>query len=354
MQLKALSCLNFRNYADLRFAPDAPVVCLTGPNGAGKTNLLDAIYYLCIGKSYFNPVDQLNIRHGATFLRLEGSLLTDDGTSHDATIVYEQGKRKQLTVNGVPEPKLADHFGRFPVVVIAPDDVVLVNGGSEERRRFMDFVLSFTDRDYFNHLLTYTRVLQQRNQYLRQASERGKFDQKLLATYNSQLEGPTAQMFDGRKAFLAEFLPVFREAYRTLCSGSEDVEIRYQSALEHKPMAELLAASQEKDRALQRTTAGPHRDDLLFTLGSEELKKFGSQGQKKSFLISLKLAQYRFLEQHTGMKPLLLLDDLFDKLDSNRAAQMLKLVGEGQFGQVFISDTGKARLEELPFLAHDG
>lgn len=346
MQITQLSCANFKSYEAVQLAFSTPVVAFTGPNGSGKTNLLDAIYYLCIGKSYFNPIDQQNFRHGTDYFRLVGHFTAANDT-YKVVCTNGGGKRKQLQVNGVAEAKLSDHLGRFPVVMIAPDDVMLINGGSEERRKFLDFLLSFTDRDYLQTLQDYNKLLQQRNRLLKQMADQQRWDKHLLSSYDDQLAPLGTQLFLWRNAFLESFVPLFMTQYHELAQHKEEVDLAYDSPLAQTDFHTLLERQQEKDRVLQRTTKGIHRDDLLFTLHGHELKKYGSQGQKKTYLTALKLAAYSFLEQHTGQQPLLLLDDLFDKLDDERSQHLLTRISQQDVGQVFITDTSAERVAAI-------
>lgn len=347
MLLHHLELTHFKAYKKAQLNFGNRVVAFTGPNGAGKTNLLDAIHYLCIGKSYFNPMDQQNIRHGENFLRLKGKLEVEPETVREIVCIYEPGKRKRIEVDKVPVGKLSEHFGQYPLVVIAPDDIDLVNGGSEGRRRFLDFSMAFADHDYIDQLNTYNKLLAQRNQFLKQSAQQGKWDKALLETYDAKLEPVAHAIHDSRERFVTEFLPIFREMHEPIVYGKEAGSMRYDSELTGQSFLELMQANREADQALQRTTAGVHRDDITLLLDEYELKKYGSQGQKKSVLIALKLAQYHFLESHTGRKPLLLLDDLFDKLDNERVSQLLDLIGQGRFGQVFITDTEAERVADI-------
>lgn len=351
MRISTLSCANFKSYAALQLSFESQVVAFTGPNGSGKTNLLDALYYLCIGKSYFNPIDQQNFRQGTDYFRLVGQF---EQLDHAFTVVITNGggKRKQLQVNEVPEAKLSDHLGRFPVVMIAPDDIVLINGGSEERRKFLDFLLSFTDRDYLQALQDYNKLLLQRNQMLKRWAEQGQWDGHLLAAYDDQLAPLGTQLFLWRQAFVDHFRPLFMDQYHTLAQHKEEVKLLYNSPLAETDFHTLLVQRRDRDRLLQRTTTGIHRDDLDFLLMDQPIRKFASQGQKKTCLTALKLAAFIYLEEKTGKKPLLLLDDLFDKLDDDRSRHLLARISGKNFGQVFITDTSLDRVtaifKELP------
>lgn len=347
MHLQQLNLIQFKAYDKAKLSFSKRVVAFTGPNGAGKTNLLDAIHYLCIGKSYFNPIDQQNVKHGTDFLRLVGLMQLDDKEQKQIVCVYEPGKRKRIEVDKVAVGKLSEHFGQYPVVVIAPDDINLINGGSEGRRRFLDFSLAFSDRHYLDNLNDFNKVLAQRNAFLKDMASSNRWDPTLLEAYNQKMAPISEWLHETRKEFVGEFQPIFAELHRTIVDRDEEATMTYDSELTGTGFNELMKSNLEADRALQRTTKGIHRDDISFFLDGHELKKFGSQGQKKSALIALKLAQYRFLEDHTGRKPLLLLDDLFDKLDNQRVTHLLDLIADGSFGQVFITDTEQERVAKI-------
>lgn len=345
MKLTTLTCTNFKRYESVSLTFNHRVVALAGPNGSGKTNLLDAIYYLCIGKSYFNPVDQQNFRYGTDFFRITGQF--EDKQTYKVVCTNQLDQRKKIAVNGVVAERLSEHLGRFPVVVIAPDDIALINEGSEFRRRFLDFLLSFTSRDYLDTLLLYNKLLQQRNRVLKEMAQRQRWDASLISTYDAQMAPFATQLFLWRQAFISAFTPLFEAQYQMLAGEREQVRLSYESQLSRKDMKTWLAERQSKDRTLQRTTAGIHKDDLELSLQGHALKRYGSQGQKKSALIAMKLAAYTYLQQHTGKKPILLLDDLFDKLDDQRSLHLLGHVSDDSFGQVFITDTSAGRLQEL-------
>ncbi len=316
------------------------MVCFTGNNGSGKTNLLDAIHYLSIGKSYFNPIDQQNIRHGESFLRLQGTYLSgQDAAPRQVVVVNEAGKRKQICVDQVQDERLTDHVGRFPVIMIAPDDITLINGGSEERRRFMDFLLSFTNREYLDTLIRYNKVLLQRNASLKKMAEKGRIETALLDAYDGQLAPDGNKLAAWRAAFIADFVPLFQSEYSAIAGCNEQQAISYQSDLLDEAMEDVLRNARYKDCRLQRTSLGVHRDDLQLLLAGHEVKKYGSQGQKKSFLIAMKLAAWEWLSVQTNKTPLLLLDDLFDKLDKKRSTHLLDWVAHHSSVQVFITHT---------------
>lgn len=346
MWLRKLSILNFKNYseAELNFSP--AVNAFTGDNGAGKTNLLDAIHYLSLCKSYFNPIDGQQIRHEHEFFLVQGVFNKND-QEEVVSCGLKRGQKKQFKRNKKEYQRLADHIGLFPLVMISPNDIAIIIEGSEERRKFIDNVISQTDHAYLDELILYNRNLQNRNALLRQIALSGRYDPELLEIYNEQLVLSGNRIFARRRAFMDSFTEIFNRHYQYLSEGAEEVGMLYDSPLIRADFAELLQQSLERDRVLERTTIGIHKDDLVFTLGGMPLKKFGSQGQQKSFLIALKLAQYTFLQQEKGFKPLLLLDDIFDKLDEKRTRKLMKMVSDKDFGQIFITDTSRKRIENI-------
>jgi len=347
MWLKQLSILHFKNYTEssLDFLPH--VNAFAGPNGAGKTNLLDAIHYLALCKSYFNPVDSQHVKKGFDWFMVQGAF-EKGGTTDVVSCSVKKNQKKQFKRNKKDYQRLADHIGLFPLVVISPNDSAIVSEGSEERRRFVDNVISQTDNHYLDTLIRYNKVLAQRNALLKQAGQTGPLDMGLLNVFDLQLAEIGGVVFQRRKMFMEEFLPEFERYHQFLTDGAEQASLVYESPLMERDFSALLAANQEKDRALERTTQGIHRDDLSFTVHEGmSLKKFGSQGQQKSFLIALKLAQYRFLQSKKKDRPLLLLDDIFDKLDSLRTRKLMQLVSDGEFGQLFLTDTDASRIKAV-------
>ncbi len=351
MFLRRLKLMQFKNYLQKEFAFGESFNCLSGGNGMGKTNVLEAICYLCLTKSCQGLQDKQLVLHGKDFFRIEGNFvrerISEEGQELEVVAKVVPGKRKELSLNGLPYARLAEHVGCIPLVLIAPDDNLLVMEGSEMRRRFLDLSLSQTDHAYLYELMRYNKLLKQRNAGLKQLAEQGHFDAALIQTYDRQLAPLGDLLFAKRRKFVEEFLPHFLFYHGLITGGGEEVSCVYRSPLERGTMADLLGQQLERDRLLQRTTAGIHRDDLLFSLSGKPLKKFGSQGQMKSFVLALKLAQYRLLFEQKGVKPLLLLDDLFDKLDVGRVLNLLQLLGEEPFGQVFITHTESEVLEDL-------
>lgn len=346
MYLQQLSLINFKNYAGAEVLFSEGVNAFTGNNGAGKTNLLDAIHYLSLCKSYFNPIDSQQIKQGADFFIINGTFIKNEQPETVACGV-KRNQKKQFKRNKKDYQRLADHIGLFPLVMVSPYDISIIIEGSEERRKFIDNVISQTDHFYLDELIAYNKILANRNSLLKRIAETGRYDPDLLAVLDEQLTASGNRIFEKRKLFMESFTPIFNNHYRFLSDDAEQVELVYESQLLADDFAALLKKSTGRDRALERTTAGIHRDDLQFAIHGMPMKKFGSQGQQKSFLIALKLAQYSFLYQQKGFKPLLLLDDIFDKLDDNRVTKLIRMVSNHDFGQVFITDTSVTRIERI-------
>lgn len=334
---------NFKNYASQRIDCSPRLNCYVGYNGMGKTNLLDAVYYLCMGKSHFNLPDSLIARHDEAFFRLEGHFLRENRPERIVAKVMPR-KKKELERNNTAYLRLSEHVGLLPVVMIAPDDTYLATEGSEARRRFLDNTLSQLDNHYLQQLITYNKVLQQRNALLKQFADSGRYNIALIEAYDQQLLGPGRAIHEARRQFMSRFQEILREKYRVISGEAESIDCTYDSKLNDHSFESLLEGAREKDRILQRTTVGIHKDDLDFTIAGYALKRFASQGQLKSFVLALKLAQYRLLQSEKKMAPILLLDDIFDKLDNERVRHLLGLLLEGDFGQVFITDTDENRL----------
>lgn len=343
MWLKNITLLNFKNYADAAVSFSKTVNAFVGNNGAGKTNLLDAIHYLCLCKSYFNPIDTQQIKTGQDLFMIQGDFDLKD-KNEKISCGVKRNQKKQFKRNKKEYDKLADHIGLFPLVMISPYDSSIIMEGSEERRRFMDNVISQTNAQYLDELITYNKQLQSRNAFLKQVAATRRFDPALLEIYDEQLAHSGKKIFEKRKEFMIDFIPLFNQHYQFLTDDREQVQLEYASQLNETPFETLLLQSAEKDKILERTTTGIHKDELLFTISDMPLKKFGSQGQQKSFLIALKLAQYSYLQKHKGFKPLLLLDDIFDKLDDMRMHKLMEMVSHHDFGQIFITDTGRERV----------
>ncbi len=346
MHITSIKLTNFKNYPSQEVDFSLKLNCLVGLNGMGKTNMLEAIYYLCMCKSPRNLNDRRIVMQGQPFFRLEGAFQKDEDTVKVVAKVAP-GKQKAFEYRGKEYEWLSDHIGRFPIVMITPDDVSVIHEGSEERRRFLDNTLSQIYPDYLEQLIKYNRLLKQRNASLKQMGEANSFSYPLLEVYDKQLEEPATTIFQYRKKFMERFDPIFQQYYQSISADQEKVSGLYHSKLGENPVAELWKESLEKDRVLQRTTVGIHRDDIKLLLNGEEAKRYASQGQLKSIVLALKLAQYALIEQDKGLSPILLLDDLFDRLDSKRVQQLLELLLQPPFGQIFISDTQQERLEKI-------
>lgn len=343
MWLKNITLLNFKNYSSAELSFSKTVNAFVGNNGAGKTNLLDAIHYLCLCKSYFNPIDSQQIKASEDLFLIQGDFDRKE-KNEKITCGLKRNQKKQFKRNKKEYDKLANHIGLFPLVMISPYDVNLIMDGSEERRRFIDNVISQTDTEYLDELIVYNKHLLNRNALLKQVAATRKLDVALLEIMDEQLIQSGNKIFAKRKQFLLDFIPLFNKHYDYITDHAEPVALSYQSQLNEETFDKLLTQSIEKDRILERTTTGIHKDELLFTIHDMPLKKFGSQGQQKSFLIALKLAQYSYLQKFKGFKPLLLLDDIFDKLDNLRIHKLMDMVSHHDFGQIFITDTGKERV----------
>ena len=346
MWLKNITLLNFKNYSDANISFSKTVNAFVGNNGAGKTNLLDAIHYLCLCKGYFNPIDTQQIKTNEDLFMIQGDFERLE-KNEKITCGVKRNQKKQFKRNKKEYDKLASHIGLFPLVMISPYDTNIIMEGSEERRRFMDNVISQTDANYLDELILYNKHLLNRNALLKQIAITKSYDPSLLEIYNDQLVASGYRIFKKRQEFMKDFIPLFNKYYNYLTEGNELVGLQYQSQLINTPFEQLLLQSIEKDKVLERTTMGIHKDELVFTITEMPLKKFGSQGQQKSFVIALKLAQYDYLQQHKGFKPLLLLDDIFDKLDDNRVSKLMEMVSHHDFGQIFITDTGKDRVVSI-------
>ncbi|MEJ6981867.1 DNA replication/repair protein RecF [Pedobacter sp. P351] len=346
MWLQKISLLNFKNYEEAELTFSASVNAFAGNNGAGKTNLLDAIHYLSLCKSYFNPIDSQQIRQGSDFFMIQGTF--EKQNSEDVIACsLKRNQKKQFKRNKKEYQRLADHIGLFPLVMISPYDISIIIEGSEERRRFIDNVISQTDNQYLDELIVYNKNLANRNALLRTIAQTGRYDAQLLEIYDDQLVAAGSNIFKKRRAFMDNFLPVFASHYKYLTDDAEQVELIYESQLAKEDFSVLIKKSLERDRALERSTTGIHKDDLICSIHGMPLKKFGSQGQQKSFLIALKLAQYSYLNEKKGFKPLLLLDDIFDKLDEMRITKLMQKVSHDDFGQIFITDTSSERVRRI-------
>ncbi len=346
MFLQNIWLRNFKNYTEAQLSFETPLTCILGPNGSGKTNLLDAIHYLCFCKSYFNPVDSQNVKHNEDFFSLKGTFRKNE-ESHQVFCNVVKRKKKTVRRNGKEYQRLSDHIGRFPVVMIAPGDLVLITGGSKERRKFVDTILGQYDKQYLKSLMQYKKLIKQRNRQLKDFAKKGYFDRDLIASLDKQIVPRGQEVYETRQSFWKDFMPRFQQYYRRLSQNKESVDGQYRSPLQQDDFEALLDQQAEKDRHYQRTTKGVHKDDFKFLIEGYPLKKYGSQGQQKSFLYALKLTQYDLLKERTGASPLLLLDDIFDRLDHERVQRLLQIVLKAGIGQVFLTDTQAQRIGEL-------
>jgi DNA replication and repair protein RecF len=346
MYIQDLSLVNFKNFEHAEFKFSEGLNCFIGNNGAGKTNLMDAIYYLSFCKSFLNSVDGQNIRFEQEFFMIQGKYVRIDSEE----IIYCGLKRNQKKIfkrNQKEYKKLSEHIGLIPLIIVTPSDTNLISGGSEDRRRFVDSVISQYDTIYLENLIRYNRALQQRNNLLKQFAGQNNFQLESLEVWDDQLIKYGKQIHTSRTSFVEKLQPVFQKYYELISGGKETVGLKLQSELTLNDFEELLKQSVGKDRMLQYTTTGTHKDDFEFELAEYPIKKFGSQGQKKTYLVALKLAQFDFMKEISGLTPILLLDDIFDKLDKNRVEQIVKLVADDHFGQIFITDTNREHLDQM-------
>ena len=348
MHLKQIKLFCFKNYQDSTFEFHPKINGIIGLNGSGKTTILDAVHYLCLCKSFFNPTDMQTVKHDEKSFAVFGDF-EKENREFKIGCTYKLEGRKSIKLNQKEYEKMADHIGLFPLVIVSPADTNLISEGSEMRRKFMDSIISQQDKSYLYKLMTYQKLLQQRNALLKQFSETGTFNADILTIYDEQLTEPCQTIFETRQSFIETLTPIFQAYYRELSSGKESVHLEYRSQLHdhtHNFKTEL-AKHWNTDQKSGYTTIGIHKDDLIFNLENYPVKRFGSQGQQKTFVLSLKLAQFDYIKQQKGIKSLLLLDDIFDKLDNLRFLQLLKMVGDERFGQIFITDTDQNRIETL-------
>ena len=344
MVLEHLSIINYKNIAqaEMRFSPN--INCFLGNNGMGKTNLLDAVYYLSFCKSFSNVIDSQNIKHDEDFFMLQGKYLDGD-QPEEIYCGMKRRTKKQFKRNKKEYDRLSDHIGFIPLVLVSPSDSELIAGGSDERRKFIDQVISQFDKQYLDSLIRYNTALQQRNALLKQ--DPPESDESLYEIWEEQMDFYGQKIYESRKRFIDIFLPVFQEFYTILSQGKESVSLSYTSHCEKGHLAPLLAEVRERDKILGYTTRGIHKDELEMNLGDYPIKRIGSQGQNKTYLITLKLAQFDFLKRMGHTTPILLLDDIFDKLDSSRVEQIINLVSGDRFGQIFITDTNREYLDQI-------
>jgi DNA replication and repair protein RecF len=339
-----IALTQFRNYARQQFSFKQRIVGICGINGSGKTNLLDAVYYTCFTKSYFTRPDSQNVTHGLQGLRIDAAI-ENNGEPFNMVCILRENNRKELQLNGVPYTRFSDHIGKFPCVMVAPDDVALITDGSEERRKFVDTILSQLNPGYLRQLIDYTKILQQRNSLLKAAAERNYLDITLLDILDGQLAEKAEFIFSQRQQFLQGFLPIVTEQYRLIAGKDDGIAIVYESQLQQAGIRDLLLQNRQRDLYTQRTSTGIHKDDLVMQMQREAFKTLASQGQRKSLLFALKLAEFITLKQYKGFAPVLLLDDVFEKLDAQRMHNLLQRVCVQEQGQVFITDTHPQRLK---------
>ena len=346
MIIKNLKIFNFKNHNEKSFDFSPEINCFVGNNGAGKTNILDALHYLSMAKSFLGNLDAQNILHDSDFFAIEAEIQGEEKNDIIKVQLPKEGK-KIIKKNDKTYERIADHIGFLPSVMISPYDANLISDGSESRRKFLDAMISQTDSDYLFALIQYQKTLQQRNALLKYFAKNRTFDLDSLEIYNEPLTKFGTQIFEKRQRFVASILPTIQHFYEIISKGNEKVTVIYESNLNEQNFEEILSENLEKDRVLTYTSRGIHKDDLRFEMNGNLIKKFGSQGQQKSFLIALKLAQIKRIKDITNKNPILLLDDIFDKLDDNRVSQLIELVNQQNFGQIFITDTHRERTESV-------
>ncbi|WP_124980329.1 DNA replication/repair protein RecF [Nonlabens xiamenensis] len=346
MYLESLSLINYKSFDSADFELDKRINCFVGNNGVGKTNVLDAVYHLAFAKSYFNPVTVQNIKHDEDFFVLEG-VFSKNNKEEKVAVSAKRGVKRVVKRNGKIYDKISEHIGLIPLVIISPADRDLIIEGSDTRRKFLDGVISLGDQTYLQQLINYNKLLQQRNALLKYFSANRSFDSTALAVYDQQMTDLGIGIYDKRLTFLQKFEPIFKKYYAQISNTQEEVGIYYKADFKKGDPHQLLKDAQQKDMQLQYSSVGIHKDDLVFLLNDHPIKKFGSQGQQKSFLTALKLAQFEFIKQESGTIPILLLDDIFDKLDEERVSQIIHMVNDEQFGQLLISDTHPERTESV-------
>ena len=346
MHLKSIHLINFKNYEEAEITLTSNINCFVGSNGSGKTNILDAVHYLSLCKSYMNVLDRQNIRFDQQFFAIQGTWEKDEqeiaihcAVKRDAKKVFKRNKKEY--------ERLADHIGQFPAVMISPYDRDLISEGSELRRKWMDGIISQFDRQYLESIQKYGKILDQRNALLKNMQEHRLFDRDAIDVWNEQMSAIGTEIHQKRQDFLKDFIPIFQERYNFIGLVAEEVQLEYRSQLNDATFDALLLAYERKDAFTHYSNAGTHKDDLIFTIKGHPIKKFGSQGQQKSFIIALRLAQYDWLKKQLNVQPVLLLDDIFDKLDQERVKKLLQLVSNNYFGQVLVTDTDEPRLRAI-------
>lgn len=345
MQITKLALTNFKNYSEASIDFHAKLNCFVGNNGVGKTNLLDAIYYLCMCKSYFNSADQFSIRNTADFMMLKAEFLRDNN-AEELYCGLQREKKKRFRRNSKDYNRLSDHIGIFPVVMVSPADINLISGGSEERRKYINRVISQYNKPYLQNTVKYNKVLTSRNRLLKENRNRSE-QSELLDIFDAQLVELGKSIHAEREKFIQKFIPVFERLYSFISEGNEAVELVYESQLNEADFGDLLKKNRERDLIIQYSSCGIHKDDLVLNLEGRAIRKTGSQGQQKTYLVSLKLSQFEFLREENNILPLLLLDDVFDKFDAERVRQILKLVADEAYGQIFITHTNLDRMRSI-------
>jgi len=346
MYLKNLSLFNFKNIGEVNLEFSSELNCFIGSNGAGKTNLMDSIYYLSFCKSFVNPADEMNVTHGQEFFTIKGDFYREE--KHEEILCgYKKGSGKYLKKNQKKYRRFSQHIGFIPLVVVTPSDISLITGGSDGRRKFLDVLISQYDHEYLENLIRYNKAVSQRNKLLKQFARQHYFKEDLLEIWDEQLIRYGQMIYEKRKVYVEKLQPIFQKYYHLVSSDSETVNLIYNSQLYKNDFAGILKENIKKDRILQVSTVGVHKDDLIFNIEDYPIKKIGSQGQKKTYLIALKLAQFDFVREMSQMTPILLLDDIFDKLDENRVEEIIKLVEDENFGQIFITDTNRKNLDKI-------
>lgn len=348
MFLRQIQISNFKNCQEANLTFAEKVNAIVGANGSGKTNLLDAIHYLSFCKSYFSSQDAFSVRFGQDFFAVHGEFVGyDDDRARKISCTYKVNGRKIMKTNAKEYDRLSDHIGQYPLIMVSPSDNELIHDGSEVRRKFFDMIISQYDKEYLQNLISYQKIVNQRNTLLKQLFDAGRFDSSLLEIYNEQLLPLGNNIYGKRKKFIQLMLPSFQKYYNFLSDSKEEVLIEYQSQLDSLSFVDGLSQNAQADYRAGYTTFGVHKDDYNFLMNGHAVKRFSSQGQQKSFALALKLSQFDYIFEQKGIKPILLLDDIFDKLDENRIAKLLHLVGNDHFGQVFLSDTDKSRIVSI-------
>lgn len=346
MFLQKLSLINFKNYEEADLSFSEKINCFVGDNGTGKTNLLDAIHYLSISKSYFNIIDSQNIRHGSDFFVIQGSYVINN-VVEEIYCGFKRNSRKALKRNKKEYERLSEHIGLIPVVMVTPSDNSLITEGSEERRKLIDSIISQYDKIYLDDLIHYNRILLQRNKLLKELSHNTSFNKDILDVLSDQLIGYGEKIYQKRHKFIESFVPVFQKYYSAIAGADELAEIQYHSQLHDSNFKTILKENFQKDKILEYTSVGIHKDDLILNLKGFPAKKIASQGQQKTYVVALKLAEFDFIASISGQKPLLLLDDIFDKFDPSCVKQIIHLASDKHFGQIFITDTEMNRIKSV-------